>query len=71
MSITTCRHCNATIETSFGADSPSEHAGAEGTSDDPRAPGDWDDVCDYCNYVEDKRGGPHADDAAASFFGAE
>jgi hypothetical protein len=44
-----CKHCEAWIDLDFGADSPAEHADAEGTQEDPRSPGDWDDVCDQCN----------------------
>lgn len=55
---TRCRHCAAEIETTFGADSPAEHQDAEGTSDDPRAPGDYDNVCAVCNYRDEKPGGP-------------
>lgn len=48
--ITNCKVCDAVIDTELGADSPSEHADAEGTLDDPRAPGDWDDECAPCYY---------------------
>jgi hypothetical protein len=58
--LTECRHCGAAIETTFGADSPAEHQDAEGTPDDPRAPGDWDDVCAPCGYGEGLPGGPLA-----------
>lgn len=50
MALTECRHCGATIETAYGEDPPSEHSDAEGTPDDPRAPGDYDNICDVCNY---------------------
>jgi hypothetical protein len=55
-----CIHCGATIETEYGADSPAEHAGNEGTPEDPRAPGDWNNICDVCNYGLGLRGGPDA-----------
>lgn len=55
---THCRHCNAVIETTYGADSPADHADAEGTHDDPRAPGDWDNVCAVCNYRDGLTGSP-------------
>lgn len=48
--MTTCSRCGAHINTAYGADSPAEHAGAAGTRDDPRSPGDHDDICDVCNY---------------------
>lgn len=57
---TQCHNCKAEIETTFGADSPSEHEGADGTADDPRAPGDFDNVCDVCNYRDGIRGYPRA-----------
>lgn len=47
---TRCVHCEAEIETEFGAEAPSAHAGAEGTPNDPRSPGDYDNICDVCNY---------------------
>jgi hypothetical protein len=53
-----CIHCGCCIQTDYGADSPAEHMGHEGTPDDPRAPGDWDNVCDVCNYDKCLRGGP-------------
>jgi hypothetical protein len=55
---TTCRHCGATIDPKLGADAPGTHADAEGTQDDPRAPGDWDNVCEICGYRDDKPGSP-------------
>jgi hypothetical protein len=48
--LTDCRRCGAIINTAYGADSPAEHAGAAGTREDPRSPGDHDDICDVCNY---------------------
>lgn len=62
--ITKCKHCGCDIDTELGEHSPN------GDHVDPRAPGDWDDICDYCNYVKGLRGGPnsqsveddHADD---------
>lgn len=55
-----CRHCGQYIETRFGADAPADHADAQGTREDPHAPGDWDDICARCNYDLDLRGGPNA-----------
>ena len=49
----TCRKCGAHINLAFGADSPAEHSEAEGTIDDPRAPGDRDDICANCDYDPD------------------
>lgn len=54
-----CKHCNKWINLDFGADSPAEHAGAAGTKTDPRSPGDWNDICDVCNYGKGLRGGPN------------
>lgn len=56
--LTRCIHCEAFINPKFGEDSPAEHAGHEGTKEDPRAPGDYDNVCDYCNYELRLRGYP-------------
>ena len=61
MTRTRCIHCRAEIETAFGCEPPGAHDGAEGTFDDPRAPGDYDNVCDVCNYGEGLRGGPDAE----------
>lgn len=47
---TQCRVCGAWIALVYGADSPAEHANHEGTREDPRAPGDWDDICAPCGY---------------------
>jgi hypothetical protein len=51
--LTKCKKCGAWIETTYGADEPAAHLDHEGTQDDPRAPGDYDDICDQCNYGED------------------
>jgi hypothetical protein len=48
--LTKCIACGCWIETDFGADSPAEHLDAEGTVDDPRSPGDTDELCDVCDY---------------------
>jgi hypothetical protein len=55
-----CIHCGAVIETKYGADSPAEHQGRRGTPNGPRAPGDYDNICDVCNYAKGLRGGPNA-----------
>lgn len=54
---TRCKHCGAWINPAFGADSPADHSDARGTLADPRSPGDYDDVCDQCNYGKGLRGG--------------
>ena len=56
--ITRCRHCGCYIDTRYGADPPGEHQDHAGTKNDPRAPGDWDDICDRCNYDKGLQGGP-------------
>ena len=48
--LTNCKHCDAYIDLAFGADEPAMHADATGDQDDPRSPGDVDDVCDQCYY---------------------
>lgn len=45
----TCRNCGATIDTSLGAEAPTGEY-HEGTPDDPRPPGETDDLCDVCEY---------------------
>lgn len=52
-----CKHCGAWINPQYGADAPALHQGHEGTAEDPRAPGDYDDICDVCNYRGDQLGG--------------
>lgn len=47
---TKCSVCGCVIETEFGAVEPAEHLDAEGTEDDPRSPGDHDNICDVCDY---------------------
>ena len=59
--ITRCKHCKAYINTAYGADPPAAHAGHEGTKNDPRAPGDYNNICDDCNYAKGLRGGPAGD----------
>ena len=46
-----CRICNAYINLAFGKDEPAAHQDADGTMDDPRSPGDRDDICDVCDYA--------------------
>jgi hypothetical protein len=48
--ITRCKECGAYINTAYGATSPAAHADHAGTKEDPRSPGDWDDICDACGY---------------------
>ncbi len=51
MPLTNCRKCGCYIDPALGAFPPGgEHSEHVGTIDDPRAPGDWDDICDHCNY---------------------
>lgn len=47
---TKCKHCGAWINPAFGADGPHEHQEAQGTKRDPKAPGDYDNICAECNY---------------------
>lgn len=56
--ITRCIHCNCYINLAYGSVSPGEHSEHSGRKDDPRAPGDWDDICDVCNYGKGLRSGP-------------
>lgn len=50
--LTKCKKCGCWVETDYGADTPVAHVDAAGTEDDPRSPGDRDDVCDVCCYSE-------------------
>jgi len=45
-----CVVCNCWIETEYGYVSPSVHQGSLGTPEDPRSPGDYDEICDRCYY---------------------
>jgi hypothetical protein len=45
-----CRRCNCFIDIAYGADEIAAHQDREGSYDDPRAPGDTDDICDVCDY---------------------
>lgn len=54
-SFTKCHNCGAIVNPALGAEAPTGEA-HEGTYDDPRAPGDYDNVCDVCNYRDDVRG---------------
>jgi hypothetical protein len=58
--LTRCIHCDAYINPQYGKYSPAEHSGHSGTEEDPRAPGDYDNICDSCNYGKGLRGGPNA-----------
>lgn len=56
-----CIHCDCWIDPKLGELPPGgENSEHEGTEEDPKAPGDWDDICDYCNYAKGLRGGPNA-----------
>lgn len=56
--ITRCKHCGCYIDTDLGEESPGATQDNEGSKDDPRATGEWDDICDQCNYGKGLRGGP-------------
>lgn len=58
--ITNCIHCDAFIDTKYGAYPPSEHQDHSGSEDDPMAPGDYDNICAVCNYDKGLRGGTRA-----------
>jgi hypothetical protein len=63
---TRCTNCGCVVETIFGADRPGTHDPAAGTDEDPRAPGDWDNVCEVCGYVSGVRGTPISERDLAS-----
>jgi hypothetical protein len=48
--LTRCKHCNCFINPKYGEDAPAEHQDHDGSKEDPRAPGDYDNICDRCNY---------------------
>lgn len=56
--LTRCIHCDSWIKPAYGQDEPAKHQGHAGTKSDPRAPGDWDNICDVCNYAKGLQGGP-------------
>lgn len=45
-----CEECGCYINLEFGQYEIAEYAGREGTEEDPRSPGDYDDICDVCCY---------------------
>jgi hypothetical protein len=51
MNLVACTVCGCWVDLDFGADAPAVHVDASGTGDDPRAPGDRDDICDVCAYT--------------------
>jgi hypothetical protein len=55
-----CIHCGCYIETELGADSPGKHSDRTGHYNSPRAPGEYDNICDVCNYANGLKGGPDA-----------
>lgn len=65
--LTRCLYCRSWIDTELGSLPPGSADDADGSHGNPRAPGDYDDVCDRCNYGLDLRGGPNAD---PSLFGS-
>lgn len=56
--LTRCVHCHAVIDTSLGAYPPGRFESRPGTQAYPKAPGDYDNVCDTCNYGQGLTGGP-------------
>jgi len=46
--LTKCKDCGRWINPEFGNDSYADHQEAAGTKADPRAPGEYDDVCTHC-----------------------
>jgi hypothetical protein len=59
--LTRCMHCDCFIDPALGEFPPGgEHSEHSGEIDDPRAPGDFDNVCDYCNYSKGLRGTPRS-----------
>lgn len=58
--LVTCDFCSSAIDLAFADDAPAMHEGAAGTADDPRSPGDYNNVCDVCCYLEGRRGSPGA-----------
>lgn len=61
-----CIHCGAWINTEYGIDAPGTNQGHAGTKDDPRAPGDFDNICDDCQYGKGLRGYPKPSGALGS-----
>ena len=55
--MTNCIHCGCVINPWLGH-SPPDGEQHSGTEDDPRPPGDWDNICDVCNYDKGLKGGP-------------
>lgn len=55
MNLSVCRCCGCWIDLDFGTEEPAAHQDAAGTSEDPRSPGDRDDICDVCDYAEERR----------------
>jgi hypothetical protein len=58
---THCIHCGCFINPKYGSESPAAHQGHEGTDTDPRSPGDYDNICDQCNFGNGLRGGANAE----------
>ena len=55
--LTHCKHCKCWINPKYGEAAPIVHAGLHtGDKTDPRAPGDYDNICDECNYGRGLRG---------------
>lgn len=54
-----CIHCHEWINPELGRLSPGQEGETAGTTDNPHAPGDWDNICAPCNYNLGLRGGPN------------
>jgi hypothetical protein len=52
----TCRECGCWVDLKLGEFSPGTTGDREGTLEGPRAPGDWDDICENCDYDTDGGG---------------
>ena len=48
--IVKCKKCGCYIDLRLGEFSPAEYADREGTKEETRSPGDYDNICDVCCY---------------------
>lgn len=69
MAASCCKVCGAWINLEYGKDSPAEHQDHAGTIEDPRAPGDRDDICDHCDYGKCPSCGQPKDECFCNFEG--
>jgi hypothetical protein len=53
-----CIHCHEWIKPSLGEHAPGTEGDTAGTTDDPHAPGDYDNICAPCNYGLGLQGHP-------------